>query len=206
MSDQNNDLPTPASAGEGGAPDAQPAPAEPSAAAPASPDYQAPADTPPSYPAPSTPPPSYAAPAAYPGYSAPPAAPAAYPAYGVPPTAPAYPPAYQGAPAYGVPPTYTPYPAGPKTNSLAIVSLVSAIVGVVLLPFIGSIVGIITGHISLKQIREREEGGRGLALAGTITGYAGLALYAVITVLVVLWIIWVVNLANGAYYDYSYSS
>ena len=49
-----------------------------------------------------------------------------------------------------------------KTNTLAIVSLVSA--------FLVGLVGIICGAIALRQITRRNEGGRGLAIAGIIVG------------------------------------
>ena len=73
-----------------------------------------------------------------------------------------------GQPAYGP----------PKTNNLAIVSLVFGIANFIVCPFIGSIVAIVTGHISSSQIKRSEgrEGGKGLALAGTILGYVGLGL------------------------------
>ena len=37
------------------------------------------------------------------------------------------------------------------------------------------IVGIMIGHISLKQIKQTGEGGRGMALTGLIMGYIGIA-------------------------------
>jgi hypothetical protein len=55
-----------------------------------------------------------------------------------------------------------------KTNTLAIVSLVTSIIGL-------GIVGIITGHISLNQIKRTHEQGHGLALAGLIIGYVSVA-------------------------------
>lgn len=58
-------------------------------------------------------------------------------------------------------------PQQAKTNTLAIVSLVSA--------FLISIVAVITGHMALKQIELTGEQGRGLAIAGLILGYIGLA-------------------------------
>lgn len=68
-----------------------------------------------------------------------------------------------------------PYPYGaqpmapkPPTNTLAIVSL---ILGIIVAP-----AGIITGHMALSKIKRTGEGGRGLALAGTIIGYVGTAL------------------------------
>ncbi|HEU0182561.1 DUF4190 domain-containing protein [Agromyces sp. NPDC004153] len=103
------------------------------------------------------------------------------PAYGQ--QAPAY---GQPAPAYGQPaPGYgQPYgqPAK-KTNVLAIVSLIASIAGFVIAWGIGSIVGIICGHISLSQIKKTGEEGRGLAVAGLIVGYIGLAL-AILSVIV----------------------
>jgi hypothetical protein len=39
------------------------------------------------------------------------------------------------------------------------------------------------GHISLNQIKRSGEGGRGMALAGIIVGWAGLALLVIMAVL-----------------------
>jgi hypothetical protein len=98
----------------------------------------------------------------------PPAPPA--PAYG---SAPA--PAYGSAPAYDAgTPSYAAAPAAQKTNVLAIVSLVSA--------FFISIVGIITGHIALSQIKKTGEQGRGLAIAGLIIGYVGLVIGIIVAI------------------------
>ena len=90
---------------------------------------------------------------------APPAQPA--PSYGT--GAPAY---NASAPAYGAPTQ--------KTNVLAIVSLVSS--------FFISIVGIITGHIALSQIKKTGEQGRGLAIAGLIIGYIGLVVGIILAI------------------------
>ena len=67
------------------------------------------------------------------------------------------------------PPAAAPYaaaPTGPKTNTLAIVSLVLA--------FFISLGAVICGHIALSQIKKTGENGRGLAIAGLILGYLGL--------------------------------
>ena len=73
-------------------------------------------------------------------------------------------------------------PAGyyqpPGTNGMAIGSLVSSLVGFVLgwafSPlFLGMLVCIVLGHISLSQIKKTGEQGRGLAIGGLICGYVG---------------------------------
>ncbi|MBB6522334.1 DUF4190 domain-containing protein [Pseudoteredinibacter isoporae] len=62
-----------------------------------------------------------------------------------------------------------------KTSTLAIVSLVFGILG---LFFIGSLVGIITGHLARSEIRKSEGRleGDAMALTGLITGYIGFIL------------------------------
>lgn len=129
---------------------------------------------PPSTPQPSAPQP-VAAPHAQPGY----APPAQAPVY----QAPVYaPPAYQpyGQPAPGYAPGYGYAPV--RTNPTAIVALVAGIAGFSFVPLIGSIVAVITGHISLRQIPVNREAGRGMALAGVIMGWIGAGLWAALIV------------------------
>jgi len=80
------------------------------------------------------------------------------------------------------PPPLPGNPPQPKTSGLAILSLVlgilSVALGIVCIGFIFTIPAIICGHIALSKI-ERSGGaleGRGLAIAGFVTGYASLAL------------------------------
>lgn len=74
-----------------------------------------------------------------------------------------------------------------ETSQLALVSLISGILGWTLLPWIGSIVAIITGHMARKEIRANPETkeGDGLALAGLIMGWAMVAV-SILTVLVIV--------------------
>ncbi len=89
-------------------------------------------------------------------------------------------------------------PARP-TNVLAIISLVASIAGLTLVPFLGSVAGVITGHISLKQLKSSGENGRGLALAGTIVGWVGVGLWLLFGL---LWVILFASLAaTGAAYS-----
>ena len=75
-------------------------------------------------------------------------------------------------------------------SSLAIVSLIAGIIGWTIVPFIGSIVAVITGHLAKKEIRESggTMSGDGMALAGLILGYTmiGIALLGLIVLIVAL--------------------
>lgn len=85
-------------------------------------------------------------------------------------------------------PGYPQYAPAPPTNGLAIAALVCSLAG--LATCISAPVGAILGHIARRQIRERGEGGDGLALAGIIVGWILTAgLVAVIAVYVVLIIV-----------------
>lgn len=72
-----------------------------------------------------------------------------------------------------------PQPVPRPTNGLAIAALVLGICGFALIP-------VIMGHVALRQIRERGDGGAGLAIAGLILGYLALAGYVIVGVMVVL--------------------
>lgn len=74
--------------------------------------------------------------------------------------------------------------ANNRTNPLAIVALVTPLVGF-------GIAGIICGHIALNQIKQTQENGRGLAIAGLALGYASVAFVA---------IGFVISLAVASYY------
>ena len=64
-----------------------------------------------------------------------------------------------------------------KTSALAIISLVAGILGWTLLPFLGSIGAIITGHMARGEIRRSNGalGGDGLALIGLVLGWLSVA-------------------------------
>ena len=94
------------------------------------------------------------------------------------------PPAYGQQPgpygtAYGQPSYYgTPYGAPPEPKGLSIASLCCGIavflgLGIFILPQIAAVV---LGHLALL----REPAGRGLAIAGLVLGYLGLALTAIV--------------------------
>ena len=73
----------------------------------------------------------------------------------------------------------TPYGQAPATSTKAIVSLVASLVFAC---GIGSAIGVITGHLARRDIKAAggRLGGSGLALAGLIIGYLGLALSIIV--------------------------
>ncbi|GMA28174.1 DUF4190 domain-containing protein [Arenivirga flava] len=100
---------------------------------------------------------------------------------------------YASAPAYGY------QQQGQKTNTLAIVSLIASLAG--LITGISAIVGIITGHIALSQIKKTGENGRGLALGGLITGYVLTALTIIGIIAAVVFFSWAATQPEFTY-DY----
>jgi hypothetical protein len=65
-------------------------------------------------------------------------------------------------------------------NGLAVAALV---LGILWIFWIGSILAAIFGHVGLGQIRRRGQSGRGMALAGVVLGWAGIALLVSVVVL-----------------------
>lgn len=72
-----------------------------------------------------------------------------------------------------LPPVFVQTPA-PRTNGLAIASLV---LGIVWIYGIGAILALVFGYMAKSQIDQSggREGGRGLAIAGIVLGWVGLA-------------------------------
>jgi hypothetical protein len=71
--------------------------------------------------------------------------------------------------------------AAPPTSNTALISLIAGILGLTLLPLIGSIVAVITGGMARREIRDSAGayGGEGMATAGLVLGWIGIALSAV---------------------------
>jgi hypothetical protein len=92
---------------------------------------------------------------------------------------PQQPPMYAGSPAY--PPYY--YPPPRRTNGMAIASMV---LGIVWIYWIGSILALIFGYVARKQIRERHEGGDGMATAGIVLGWVGVGVLTIVLVVALI--------------------
>ena len=116
-----------------------------------------------------------------PGYGPPPGG----GAFGPPPVGPGYPPMVDAG--YGYPPGGAPYGylATPKTNGLAIASLVCSFF--FWLYGIGAVLAIVFGFIARSQIKRSAgmQRGGGMALAGIIIGFAGIVIGVVLAVIIV---------------------
>lgn len=85
-------------------------------------------------------------------------------------------PSYQSIPSYNQYPSQTPIVAHPtkKSNALGIVALVFSLLGLLILPIVGSIVAIITGAVGRNK-----DYSPGLATAGLVIGIIGLICWVI---------------------------
>lgn len=70
----------------------------------------------------------------------------------------------------------------PRTNSLAVVSLIFGILAYVFLPGLGALIAVVCGHAARAEIRRAPPGsveGDGMALAGLILGWIQIALVVI---------------------------
>jgi len=104
---------------------------------------------------------------------------------------------------------YTPTPAPvTKTSTMAIVSLIAGITGWSILPFLGSLVAIITGHMAQSEIKKSGGmiTGKGMAVAGLILGYLAIALgLCLICVFLILPLLGLTLIPWDSVTTYSYS-
>ena len=97
-----------------------------------------------------------------------------------PPPPPAPPPApVAGPPAYYYPPPQQNLAYPTKSNGFAVASLV---LGITWIWWIGSVLAVVFGHVALSQISKSQgrESGQGLAVAGLVLGYMGVATLALV--------------------------
>lgn len=79
----------------------------------------------------------------------------------------------------------------PRTDGLAIASLVLGLLGFGILP-------VVFGHIALARIRRTGDGGSGLAIGGLVLGYLALAAGAIVIVLAVVIPLVVVSVSGAS--------
>lgn len=113
------------------------------------------------------------------------------------------PPAQYAPPAqYGPPGVYSPnpypYAQTSGTNGLAIASLAVTLVGGFLACGVGFILGPILGMVSLGQIKQSGEQGRGLAIASIVLGVIGI----LVIIAYMLFFVYAIRDAATSPYDY----
>jgi hypothetical protein len=87
---------------------------------------------------------------------------------------------------------YAQLPPTTRTSTLAIISLIGGITGFTILPFLGAIVAVITGHMAHSEIKKSGGmiTGKGMATAGLIMGYivlvGGICLFCLAIILPLL--------------------
>lgn len=97
------------------------------------------------------------------------------PPYGQPGPQPQYAPVPPHYPqVYGQPPHLQgPFAVRKATNGLAIASMV---LGILWIYWIGSILALVFGYVARKQIREQNQSGDGMAIAGIVLGWVGVGM------------------------------
>lgn len=78
-----------------------------------------------------------------------------------------------------------PFGAQAQTNGMAIAALICGVCQIFFLFFTG-VPAIVLGHMARKQIRQTGEAGDGMALAGMILGYVGVALSVLLGIFIVI--------------------
>lgn len=99
------------------------------------------------------------------------------------------------------------YPDPPlPVNSLAVASMILGFTSYFVLPVVGAILAIVTGHMARREIRVNpyKYSGRGFATAGLILGYTHLVLAFISLVFIILalamlpaFVDWITQLVNS---------
>lgn len=106
------------------------------------------------------------------------------PAPMTPPPAPMIPPPAQSSYAPGYASHYAPANlTGRATNGMSIASMV---LGILWIWWVGSILALVFGYVALRQIRERNESGKGMAIAGIVLGWVGVGTLAIFIILLIV--------------------
>lgn len=82
---------------------------------------------------------------------------------------------------------FNPQPVA-RSSTMAMVSLIAGIAGLSLLPFLGSVAAIITGHIAKSEIKKGNGmvTGNGMATWGLVLGYGAIGLGLCLTCLAII--------------------
>jgi uncharacterized membrane protein len=62
-------------------------------------------------------------------------------------------------------------------------AIASMVLGIIWIYWIGSILALVFGYVALGQIKQRGQTGRGMAIAGIVLGWVGIATLATVIVI-----------------------
>lgn len=84
---------------------------------------------------------------------------------------------------------------GPQNSTLAIISMIMGIIGLTVIPVVGSIVAVITGYMRRNEIKNSsgQIKGDGFAIVGLIMGYIGVAVGVLIIGMFILGFVVAIN-------------
>jgi len=104
-----------------------------------------------------------------------------------------------------VEPTYQPPVADKPTNTMAVISLISGILGLTVVPFLGSIIALVLGYMARKEIKESDgaQEGDGIAVAGLVMGWIGVGLGACACIAALALFLFVFSFAGIAFWETS---
>jgi hypothetical protein len=88
-------------------------------------------------------------------------------------------------------------PGPPRTNGFAIAALACGIAQFVGFWLLGTIPAVVFGHIARRQIRQTGEQGAGMAMAGLVLGWVGVALSVLVAVGITLLVVGVSGTPTG---------
>jgi len=65
-------------------------------------------------------------------------------------------------------------------------AIASMVLGILWIYWIGSILALIFGYMSLRQIKQRNEAGRGMAIAGIVLGWVGVGFLSLTIIIAIV--------------------
>jgi hypothetical protein len=65
-------------------------------------------------------------------------------------------------------------------------AIASMVLGIIWIYWVGSVLALVFGYVALRQIRDRDEAGRGMAIAGIVLGWVGVGVAAIVLIIVIV--------------------
>lgn len=101
-----------------------------------------------------------------------------------------------------------PSPQSLPNSAIAVVSLVSGILGITFIPVLGSLVALITGYLARKEIRDYPQSvaGDGMAITGIILGWIGVGVDCLLACLFGVFLLLILGLLSISFSTIEYNN